>query len=227
MGVQKRRARPNGLFTRLKRRNCTLLFNQIFLVVQNIPILTMSSNLAQATWIGTGIKYGGMLTGFGYETTNGWMINLATHDIVLFDQQSMKIGLGLGGGVGKVFVLALNCRNPLHLVQDSFEAQGNVDIAVSLGSRWGEFARGTFRHLRPLMNLGRESFRTLAIGAANAGHVRDVGHQVFNAYSVISSGTSPQLICMDIPLAGAAIELSISSSIQKFRMLDYLISPHY
>ena len=40
----------------------------------------MSYNYRQKTWIGFGIKYGGMLTGVGYETLTGDMINLQSFD---------------------------------------------------------------------------------------------------------------------------------------------------
>lgn len=186
----------------------------------------MSLNLPNVTWLGVGAKYGGFLGGVGAETISGWMMNLGTYDRVIFNVESIKFGLGLGGGAGGCLIIALNCPNPQSLVSDSYQVQGNVDVGISLGNRWGGFARSAVRHLRPLMNMGPQAVRMLIQGSRHADDVRNLGHLLYSNYSLLSQGnTTPQLITIDIPVGGFAVELSVTSSLQKFSIVDYIAAP--
>ncbi len=186
----------------------------------------MGLSLPNVTWIGVGAKYGGFLGGVGAETTTGWMINLGSFDRVIFNVESIKIGLGLGGGTGACLIVALNCLSPQALVTDTYEVQGNVDLGISLGNRWGGFARSAIRHLRPFMDMGPQAARMIIKGARNADDLRNLGHLLYNNYGLLTQGKStPQLITIDIPVGGFAAELSITSSFQKFSIVEYIVAP--
>lgn len=184
------------------------------------------NRLPDVTWIGIAAKYGGFLGGVGYETTSGDMINLGTYDRVLFHAESLKVGLGLGGGAGAALVMALNCPNILTLCSDDYIAQKDVSVGVALGGKWSSFAKSSITTLRPLFNFGTKRFSDIIRLSRNADDIRNLGHLLYSNYAVFTQGRNePQFICIDIPVGGYAAELSLTTSFQKFWIQDFIPSP--
>lgn len=176
--------------------------------------------LPSVTWIGVGAKYGGIIGAVGVETNSCWMVNLETFETVTLNIESIKFGLGLGGGLGGCMVIALNCPHPRVLIKDSWEAQKNIDLSVSLGARWAEFAKSSIIYLKPLIKMGPSAVKGIIEGSKRADDLRNLGHLIYGNYSLWTKGKpDPQIMVVDFPVGGYALELSVTSSLQRVSII--------
>ena len=66
----------------------------------------------EETWLGVGIKSGGMLTVYGYESVSGVLWNLKNpSDEHQFTLKGLRIGVGLGGGGAVTCLFIFNVKN--------------------------------------------------------------------------------------------------------------------
>jgi hypothetical protein len=167
------------------------------------------------TYIGVATKAGGMIMA-GAEATTGRLYNLANPGYnVLFTMNSVKFGIGAGGGIGTVLVLAYNIRKLRDLEKTN---QGwDWGIGVDLGPVRGKALVSAISNHKGIMTA-IEMAKKMRLGQGNpalAGedltNLRLLGHQVYNLSKM--SSAEPEMICIDLPVGGAGLELSFSFSL--------------
>ncbi len=157
-----------------------------------------------ADWFGVGVKGGGSIGPGGFETMEGYIANLGmpshTHSINI---SYLRIGPGLGAGGGACMIFVFNCMNPqnLHMKNDS-----SWSINVSLGGKWSDVVK----------LLGKSKIFTVAprvvkgISTASKNdldNIRNTASYLSTVYE-ITDQTRDKVIVIDVPLAGAGLELS-------------------
>jgi len=108
----------------------------------NIPHLVKRSKL-ENVWAGIAKSHSGDLPGVGAHDLTGKIYNLGDElpDVrnAVININGFKFGLGLGGSIGAVFVIAYGYSN-------SYKMNGGVigewDIDLSLGAKLGDFFKG-------------------------------------------------------------------------------------
>lgn len=163
-----------------------------------------------ASWIGTGVKGGGMLGVAGFETMEGVVTNQGyrqhSHPI---NVSAVRMGFGLGASAGVVALLIFNCRNLLNM-NGTQDADWGLNLA--LGGKWDGVVKGLKQF---------KFFATMAkVAASPAGKffkkatpkeiddLRNAMAYLYTAYDMASMSGKPKLIAIDIPFAGVGAEVS-------------------
>jgi hypothetical protein len=169
-----------------------------------------------ANWFGVGVKVGGTLGPAGFETMEGYISNLGiishSHSI---NMSYLRVGGGLGAGVGMCAIFVFNCTNPqnLHEKDDS-----SWSINVSMGAKWSEVVKV----------LGKSKVFSIApkiIGGITKAtkfeldDIRNASSYLFNIYE-LNDITRDKVIVIDIPTAGAGLELSAQMLYGKIQIGD-------
>lgn len=160
------------------------------------------------TWIGYGAKFGGSLGLIGAESTDGKVCNLGyTNDVCPISITSMRLGPGLGGGVGVVAMIVFNCINVYELNNTN---TSDWSLNISLGGKWSEIVKGVRkrRFYRAVINTMGD------LTNATPGELTSIRNTCSYMYSAVEAeglmpGT-PSLMVLDIPAAGIGAELSLS-----------------
>jgi hypothetical protein len=166
-------------------------------------------------YFGIGAKFGGILIG-GTQTMEGYLFSADDYDDrVHVEARIWTVGPGLGGGANVVFIMAHGTPHKHKFVGTKF---GGWDFAVSIGGRWGDVAKGARRipavvKLTQVIKKGGKVSQALK-GAAKLSpseweKVSELVKSSREALGVDTNATKPQLNVFDIPLAGAAVELSL------------------
>ena len=149
------------------------------------------------SWIGYGVKYGGILIVPGIETTEGIIYNVQSFSWKeKFTLTSVRIGLGLGGGISAVAVCAFNCASLGQL--DGLEIKDwGVNIALA-----GADVSPMFETLAKIgANLDK-------LTPAQIEKIRNGMHYLYNAYDIASMDSAPKVVAFD--LGGIGAEISVN-----------------
>jgi hypothetical protein len=176
---------------------------------------TMPTVAMPKMYFGIGAKFGGILIG-GTQTLEGYLFSVDDYkDQVHVEARIWTLGPGLGGGGNVVFIMAYGSPHKHKFVGTKFDGW---DFAVSLGGRWGDAVKGVSKipavaKLAKLVKQGG-TVEQLLKGASklSAGEWEKVAELVKTsreALGVDGNATTPQLNVFDIPLAGAALEVSL------------------
>ena len=158
-----------------------------------------------ASWIGTGVKGGGMLGVAGFETMESVVTNVG------FRQHSQpvnvsgaRMGFGLGGSVGLVAVLIFNCRN-LQNMNGTQDADWGFNL--SLGGKWDSVVKGLkqFKFFAIMARLGKNFLKATPSDIDN---LRNAMAYLYTAYDMSKTDGKPKLVAIDIPFAGIGAEVS-------------------
>ena len=164
------------------------------------------------TWIGIGNKSGGILFVVGMEGTSGRIWNLGNPQMLTdFSITNARFGLGLGGTAAQmVLVVAFNCAHGGDLMKVDVN---DWSVNVSLGSKWSAVVSG-FKQMPTLMKAARALNTCLkgAVSAEQLDGVRNLASYLYSNLDIASAGSSPKLICLDIPAVGYSVELSAGIS---------------
>ena len=161
------------------------------------------------TWLGIGLKFGGILGIGGAENTEGIVFNIANPSTrATFRVQSARFGLGLGGGVGLVAACIFNCSNINQL--DHTETGWDWSIGLSLGGRAAQIA-SSLRNLRFFSAIARVG-TALRLTVEDLEVLRNGMHWLYSAYDIgTMANDQPKVILIDTPI-GEGIEASFSFS---------------
>ncbi len=155
-----------------------------------------------ATWLGVGVKSGGILGIGGVESTSGIFFNVGNPSYThTFSMTSSRWGLGLGGGGGLVGICVFKLNALAWLDGQVIEDWG---VNVSMGGRWKDVAKVLqakrfFHHIKMVKAIGSL--------VTNLDEVRNIMHYLYTAYDFDANGDHPML-SFDIPAAGIGLELS-------------------
>ncbi len=166
-------------------------------------------------YFGIGAKFGGILIG-GTQTMEGYLFSVDDYkDQVHIEARIWTLGPGLGGGANVVFIMAYGSPHKYEFVGSKFDGW---DFAVSLGGRWGDAVKGVSKipaiaKLAKMLSQGGKVADILK-GASklSAGEWEKIAELVKasrEALGVDPNATKPQVSAFDIPLAGAALEVSL------------------
>jgi hypothetical protein len=166
-------------------------------------------------YFGVGAKFGGIVIG-GTQTMEGYLFSVDDYkDQVHVEARIWTLGPGLGGGANVVFIMAYGSPSKHKFVGTKFDGW---DFAVSLGGRWGDAVKGASKipavaKLAKVVKQGGGISQALKgaskLSASEWEKVAELVKTSREALGVDPDATKPQLNVFDIPLAGAALEVSL------------------
>lgn len=166
-------------------------------------------------YFGVGAKFGGILIG-GTQTLEGYLFSVDDYnDRVHVEARIWTLGPGLGGGGNVVFIMAYGSPHKHEFLGTKFDGW---DFSVSIGGRWGDVVKGARKipavaKLAQVIKKGGKIDQALKGGAklspSEWEKVSELVKSSREALGVDSDATKPQLSVFDIPLAGAALEVSL------------------
>ncbi len=169
-------------------------------------------------WIGVGFKGGGILGIGGVEYMSGTLRNLGLmqehHD---YQVGSGRIGLGLGGGVGAIACIVLDCPN-LYSLNDTKVDDWSINFALAV--KWDgivDALRG-YKFFSSVVKL--KDFKKVT--PTDLSNIRDGVSYISNASTApgVRAGSGPRLVTIDVPFAGVGYELSASVSSGRIEILN-------
>lgn len=162
----------------------------------------------EETWLGMGVKSGGMIFLAGYESVTGDLWNLKnTNDKHTFNVKSTRFGIGLGGGGDATLVCIFKTKNIYQINGKRLDDWGfNFDMA-----------KGRLKDVANLIKL-QKSLQAIKLAyvlgsiTVNLNEVRDTMSFLYGVYEVGAS-TGPSVHLIDVPLAGVGLEVSLFKSV--------------
>jgi hypothetical protein len=156
-------------------------------------------------WLGMGVKGGGTIVAVGAETMDGNVTNMGfiRHSQGL-NLSSIRVGTGLGGGVGLVAILVFDCPN-LRVLHDTYTTDWSINIAM--GPKW-DGVLDTLKGYKFFATLLRLSGKIIGSTPEDLTNLRNAMSYFYQVYD-ISKFAGPTLITIDIPFAGIGQEASI------------------
>jgi hypothetical protein len=158
-----------------------------------------------SSWFGVGLKSGGSLLVGGYESFTGALFNLDSGRASArsFEFSAYRMGPGLGGGAGLSAAFLFNASDP-HVLNGKWAWDWGFSLA--LGGKWDDVidAAKWGKMLDRLTDVG-VAIKNLEPKQLEA--ARDLGSALSNASPTL--GAEPSFTAIDIPLAGAGLEVSL------------------
>ncbi len=176
---------------------------------------TMPKVAGPKMYFGIGAKFGGIVLG-GTQTLEGYVFSVDDYkDQAHVEARIWTLGPGLGGGANVVFIMAYGSTHKHKFVGAKFDGW---DFAVSLGGRWGDAIKGASKipavaKLAKVVKQGGKIEQALKgaskLSASEWEKVAELVKTSREALGVDPGSSKPQLNVLDIPLAGAALEVSL------------------
>jgi hypothetical protein len=179
-----------------------------------------------STWFGIGIKAGGQFMIGGIDGFIGGVMSFAHVAKYEVYVNNVRLGPGLGGGVGLSFVFLLDCPMPHYLNNQQCSDWG---IGLQLGNNWGTFinqGKNIIKGIKALEPLIHHRKALIESGKFTANMVKGfhgqeieamktaVG-QIMGAYDSYTgaSSSNPKLLIIDSPFPGTSIGVELSAYI--------------
>ncbi len=177
---------------------------------------TMRKVAPPKMYFGIGAKFGGMLFLGGTQSMEGYLFSVDDYkDQVHVEARIWTLGPGLGGSGNVVFIMAYGSPHKRDFRGVKFDGW---DFSVSLGGRWGDAVKGASKipavaKLAKVVNDGGKIGQVLK-GASKLSpseweQIAALAKASRDALGVDTNAKKPQVNVFDIPLAGAALELSL------------------
>jgi hypothetical protein len=168
----------------------------------------MANDILSKTWLGIGEKTGGVLFVVGMEGTEGGVFNLANPSRRAgFSLLNVRLGLGLGGGIGLVAMCVFNCSNIWQLNGQSNDDWG---VNVSLGGKWDDVAKA-LKNYKFFTTVAKIGSKLRLNNPKDIETIRNCLHYIYNEYDIATMGNTPKVISFDTPI-GAGLEVSATYS---------------
>jgi hypothetical protein len=160
------------------------------------------------TWLGIGLKTGGVLFVVGLENTEGKVFNLQNvSNQKNFSLLNARLGAGLGGGTGLIAMCVFNCPNIRQLHGRSNDDWG---VNISLGEKWDKLVKA-LKNYKFFSTIAKIGTKIRIHDPKDLEDIRNCLHYLYNEYDIATAGNEPKVICFDTP-AGLGLELSITYS---------------
>lgn len=167
-------------------------------------------------YFGLGAKYGGIAAIGGTQSMQGYLFSADDYyDRAFVEARIWTLGPGLGGGANVVFIMAYGTPYKRKFVGTKFEGW---DFAISLGGRWGDAIKGV-KNIPAVTKLAKMVKHGDKIGDALKGlaklspgeweKIAELVKTSRAALGVDPNSRKPEVSAFDIPLAGAALEVSL------------------
>lgn len=157
-------------------------------------------------WFGLGLQGGGHLAVAGKDTVEGWIYSLESfHDRFWMNIDGYRVGPGLGGSVGVVFVMVTGARTPGAI--QGLKVSG-WDFQANLGGRWGDLAKGLkgMKAVSRVATAGKIIDRSISV--AEWEKLRDAVWNGIKALQIDTKSAKPEVNVIALPGAGTGVELS-------------------
>jgi hypothetical protein len=166
------------------------------------------------TWLGVGVKGGGMLFVVGLEEMEGNIWHMASPVRNWFSVMSVRLGLGLGGSIGLVAICIFNCENAKTRLDKTSLNDWGINVAIT--GKWSAVAKalknaGFWGRIAKL-GLKRGTRLAVADTLENVELLRNDLHLIYNGLDIATSNGEPKVIVIDSP-AGVGLELSVNYSL--------------
>ena len=174
-------------------------------------------NFYRNTWIGAGAKYGGQLIGAGYDSSDGAVFNVAHPGWCFeFEITNLRLGPGLGGGVGSMIVIAFNTTNIYNLSGTNIEDWG---FNFALAGKWSAIAKSlaNIQKYAALAKLAKSATATKNF-VKDAEGLKMATNYLWNAFDMNKRGGKPTIFTLDLP-AGVGLEVSLVKTYGTFNIL--------
>jgi hypothetical protein len=158
-------------------------------------------------WFGFGGQTGGHLVVAGKDTVEACLYSLEGYrNRFWMNIDGYRVGPGLGGSIGVVFVVATGGKTPSAF--NGLKVSG-VDFQANLGGRWGDLAKGVkgLRFVSRFAKAGK--FIDKAISVAEWEKLRDLIYNGIKAGQISLHSEKPEMNVMGIPGAGTGAEVSV------------------
>jgi len=171
----------------------------------------MSEYQPDKQWFGVGLKGGGTVIVVGMEGFEGVIWN-AEHPNVHneFNITSVRLGLGLGGGVGLSLLIAFNINGSLWGLQGHKITDWGVN--VSLGEKWSAIVKSLrLSGFIKVAGAAAKAKKVTGLTPAHFEQARNLAHYLWDVNEMTESD-GPTFVTIDTPVATGA-ELSVNYTI--------------
>lgn len=153
-------------------------------------------------WFGVGVKSGGQLGIGGVETTTAKMWNLGDGHSFDFELVSSRWGLGLGGSIGAVVILGYGFNLP-----DQIHREKSNDWGVSVAITEKLLSKSMLTSMTVAVALARAAKMAgmTKLSVEGVVQLRNLMHTLYAGYE---ASKRKGVICMDVPFAGAGVEVA-------------------
>ena len=174
----------------------------------------MGNFVESRTWFGIAEKTGGTLFVVGMEDTTGMFFNIGNPTARSgFGITSVRLGAGLGGGIGLVAVCVFNCDNIWQLNNTQNNDWG---VNISLGGQWAKIAK-TLKNAHFFTRVARVGAKLTRLVPTAVEEFRNDMHYLYTAFDIGSMDNSPKVVSIDTPI-GVGLEVSINYTIGKIEI---------
>lgn len=158
-------------------------------------------------WFGFGAQGGGHGAVGGKDTVEACLYSLESYeDHFWLNIDGWRIGPGLGGSVGVVFVVATGGKSPQAF---SGLKVGGWDFQANLGGRWGDLAKG-IKGLAGVAKFAKAAkFIDKTVEAAKWEKMRELVRNAIKAGTLSTHPDKPEVNVMGIPGLGVGLEVSV------------------
>lgn len=186
------------------------------------------------TWVGVGTKIGGGLIAGGIESTTGIMFNCLNPTWnTVFSIESVRLQMGVGGGIGANVVVVFNCPSVFTIDKTDVSDWG---VNFSLGPNWTAFVKGltklgffgkaikvkntlkgakTIEQMKNAQVLGK-------LSRSDMQTIKDGVNYMWNANDLAKRGNKLMISALDVPGVSFGAEISICPIIKgKFNILPW------
>ncbi len=160
----------------------------------------------QRIWIGAGVKAGGTAILARLEDTEGVVVRADTFRNARYvGISSFRAGVGFGISGNPVVLIMFNTPDPAY-----FDGQSTSDwgVNLALGASWSKMAKGLtqYRFFQIIGNVAKFGWKTASPDDMEA--IRNSLHVLYSSMAAAGE-TSPNLVCIDVPVGGVGAEVSI------------------
>jgi len=157
------------------------------------------------SWMGMGVKVGGIVGLIGFESTVGYVCNLGNPVYVdPITISGVRIGAGLGGGAGVVLIFIYNCGNPYASLHETKTTDWAINL--SMGGKWSS-AVAALKNYKVFATVNRVKGLLVNLTPGDMSNIRNCMSYIYGIYD-LTDISGPKVITIDVPFAGIGEELS-------------------